>query len=88
MRPPYGSSNQSVDQLIENWDLRKVLWDVDPEDWKAPGIVHLIDYVYDNTWDEYVVLLHDASWQHQTYYALPVILERLLAWGMVFDKLS
>src|SRR5918995_2372198 len=25
MRPPYGSSNQSVDQLIENWDLRKVL---------------------------------------------------------------
>ena len=88
MRPPYGSSNQSVDLLIENWDLRKVLWDVDPEDWKAPGIVHLIDYVYDNTWDEYVVLLHDASWQHQTYYALPVVLERLLAWGMVFDKLS
>jgi peptidoglycan/xylan/chitin deacetylase (PgdA/CDA1 family) len=25
MRPPYGSSNQSVDQLIENWDQRKVL---------------------------------------------------------------
>jgi peptidoglycan-N-acetylglucosamine deacetylase len=88
MRPPYGSSNQSVDQLIENWDLRKVLWDVDPEDWRAPGIVTLIDRVYDNTWDESVVLLHDGSWQHQTYYALPVILERLLDWGIVFDKLS
>ncbi len=88
MRPPYGSSNASVDQLIANWDLRKVLWDVDPEDWRAPGIVNLIDYVYDNTWDEYVVLLHDGSWQHQTYYALPVILERLLDWGMTFDKLS
>jgi peptidoglycan-N-acetylglucosamine deacetylase len=88
MRPPYGSSNESVDQLIENWDLRKVLWDVDPEDWRAPGIVNLIDRVYDNTWDESVVLLHDGSWQHQTYYALPVILERLLAWGMTFDKLS
>ena len=48
----------------------------------------LIDRVYDNTWDESVVLLHDGSWQHQTYYALPVILERLLAWGMTFDKLS
>jgi peptidoglycan/xylan/chitin deacetylase (PgdA/CDA1 family) len=88
MRPPYGSSNQSVDQLIENWDLRKVMWDVDPEDWRAPGIVTLIDRVYDNTWDESVVLLHDGSWQHQTYYALPVILERLLDWGIVFDKLG
>jgi peptidoglycan/xylan/chitin deacetylase (PgdA/CDA1 family) len=88
MRPPYGSSNQSIDQLIENWDLRKVLWDVDPEDWRAPGIVTLIDQVYDNTGDESVVLLHDGSWQHQTYYALPVILERLLDWGMTFEKLS
>ncbi len=88
MRPPYGSSNQSVDQLIKNWDLRKVLWDVDPEDWRAPGIVTLIDRVYDNTWDESVVLLHDGSWQHQTYYALPVILERLLNWGMTFDTLG
>jgi peptidoglycan-N-acetylglucosamine deacetylase len=88
MRPPYGSSNQSVDQLIENWNLRKVLWDVDPEDWRAPGIMTLIDRVYDNTWDESVVLLHDGSWQHQTYYALPVILERLLEWGIVFDKLG
>jgi peptidoglycan/xylan/chitin deacetylase (PgdA/CDA1 family) len=88
MRPPYGSSDQRIDQLIEDWDLRKVLWDVDPEDWRAPGIVTLIDRVYDNTWDESVVLLHDGSWQHQTYYALPVILERLLDWGIVFDKLS
>ena len=88
MPPPYGSSNASVDQLIKNWNLRKVLWDVDPEDWRAPGIVNLINHVYDNTWGEYVVLLHDGSWQHQTYYALPVILERLLEWGMTFDTLS
>ena len=88
MRPPYGASNASVDQIIESWNLRKVLWDVDPEDWRAPGIVNLINHVYDNTWDEYVVLLHDGSWQHQTYYALPVILERLLDWGMTFDKLG
>ena len=33
-------------------------------------------------------LLHDGSWQHQTYYALPVILERLLEWDMTFDTLS
>jgi peptidoglycan/xylan/chitin deacetylase (PgdA/CDA1 family) len=65
MRPPYGSPNESVDQLIENWDLTKVLWDVDPQDWKGPGIVNLINHVYANTWDEYVVLLHDSSWQHQ-----------------------
>ena len=50
--------------------------------------MNLINHVYDNTWDEYVVLLHDGSWQHQTYYALPVILERLLDWGMTFDKLG
>jgi peptidoglycan/xylan/chitin deacetylase (PgdA/CDA1 family) len=88
MRPPYGSSNRSVDQLIENWNLRKVLWDVDPQDWRAPGIRNLINHVYDNTGDEDVVLLHDGSWQHQTYYALPVILERLLDRGMTFDKLG
>jgi peptidoglycan/xylan/chitin deacetylase (PgdA/CDA1 family) len=88
MPPPDGSSNASVDQLIKNWNLRKVLWDVDPEDWRAPGIVNLINHVYDNTWGEYVVLLHDGSWQHQTYYALPVILERLLEWDMTFDTLS
>jgi len=50
--------------------------------------VNLADYVYDNTWDEYVVLLQDGSWQHQTYYALPAILKRLLYWGVTFDTLS
>jgi len=32
MHPPYRSSIASVDQLIKNWNLRKVLWNLDPED--------------------------------------------------------
>jgi peptidoglycan/xylan/chitin deacetylase (PgdA/CDA1 family) len=88
MRPPYGSSDERVDRLIEDWQLRKVLWDVDSEDWEAPGIATLIDRVCDNTRDEYVVLLHDGIRSHRTYYALPVILERLLDRGTTFDRLG
>jgi hypothetical protein len=36
----------SADQELEP---EKGLWDVYPEDWRAPGIVNLINHVYDNT---------------------------------------
>src|SRR5258708_24553968 len=34
-RPPYGAHNAAVDAILKEFDYRIVLWNVDPEDWKA-----------------------------------------------------
>jgi peptidoglycan/xylan/chitin deacetylase (PgdA/CDA1 family) len=34
-RPPYGAHNPMVDAILKEVDYQIVLWNVDPEDWKA-----------------------------------------------------
>lgn len=34
-RPPYGNLNSDVHQVVEELDYRTIMWNVDPEDWKA-----------------------------------------------------
>jgi peptidoglycan-N-acetylglucosamine deacetylase len=35
LRPPYGAHNAMVDGILAELDYHIVLWNVDPEDWKA-----------------------------------------------------
>lgn len=55
-RPPYGSYNARVDQVIP---LAAVLWDVDSSDWKLKDAKAVADNVLKHTKNGSVVLLHD-----------------------------
>jgi len=68
---------------------------VDPDDWKRPGVQHIIDstiaQVESATADrsENVILLHDGGGDRsQTVAALPVIIERLKQDGYTFVPVS
>ncbi len=51
-RSPYGASNATVDQIVEEFGYRKVMWNADTLDWKEQykqdkSIQHAIDQTID-----------------------------------------
>lgn len=56
IRPPYGSWNQTLE---EKTDMRCVLWNVDPYDWKSQNTDAIVKEVMENVGDGSIILLHD-----------------------------
>ena len=62
-RPPYGSMDNRVDQVVKNMGYSTVLWTVDPQDWrserKKKGI--WVDFAIDQIKrrEDSIVLMHD-----------------------------
>lgn len=56
-RPPYGSFDQSVCDLLGNAEV--ALWDIDTEDWKYRDKDHIVSTVMNNAADGRIVLMHD-----------------------------
>ncbi|WP_157805627.1 polysaccharide deacetylase family protein [Bacillus sp. mrc49] len=57
IRPPYGAINDNVRDYMD--DLKVVLWDVDPEDWKYRDEKKIVNKVMDKVSDGKIVLMHD-----------------------------
>lgn len=55
-RPPYGSYNEKVDQVVP---LPAILWNVDSSDWESRNSDAILSKVISGTSDKSVVLLHD-----------------------------
>ncbi len=55
-RPPYGSTNASVNQMT---DMKPVLWTIDTEDWKSHDPQAILEVVKANHQDGGIVLMHD-----------------------------
>jgi len=76
-RPPYGSRNQEIDELVSKLGMTTVLWNVDSRDWA----VYIPEFIADDVIQQVerrgggVVLLHDIH--RQTVEAVPLILEGL-----------
>ncbi|MCB1216925.1 polysaccharide deacetylase family protein [bacterium] len=85
-RPPYGSFNRTVVDLVADSDLDTMLWSVDPLDWKRPGASVIRKRVVDNTGPGAVVLMHSTV--SQTVEALPGIIADLRAEGYTFVTAS
>ena len=47
------------DELLYSVNLRPVMWDVDPEDWKCHNVRTLVDRVVKNVKDGDIILFHD-----------------------------
>lgn len=71
-RPPYGLTNQSVNNLALNHGMRVLMWDVDTSDYLSPSPSTLLSRVSSRTFNGAVVLMH--SNKANTNKSLPSIL--------------
>jgi peptidoglycan/xylan/chitin deacetylase (PgdA/CDA1 family) len=75
-----------VDAVANSLGYRRIMWDVDPWDWKHPGPSAVASHVLRYTGDGDIVLFHDTV-GYSTTNALPAIIEGLRARGLEFDTL-
>ncbi len=88
LRPPYGA----VDALTRTYAAEQgyvvVLWDVDSQDWRRPGVTAIVDRVLNEVQPGDIVLFHDGGGDRsQTARALKLILSTLSAEGYTFEAL-
>lgn len=88
MRPPYGATNAHVASTVREGGRRSVLWDVDTNDWRRPGVRTIEDRVVQAAKPGAVMLMHDAGGDRsQTVGALDGALTRMSARGYTFRAL-
>ena len=63
LRPPYGATSDTVDQVAAELGMAEILWNVDPEDWKDKDSTIVTQRVLANTAQGGIVLSHDI---HET----------------------
>ncbi len=84
IRPPYGSYNKKVKQLVSG---PIILWNLDTKDWKGNKTVEeIISSVLDNVNDGDIILMHDIH--EKTYDALKTILPELYIKGFKVVSVS
>jgi len=79
-RPPYGALSQTALGAIGSEGYSTVvLWDVDPQDWRRPGVGAIVERAAGPARSGSIVLLHVLP---QTAAALPEIIARVQAKGL------
>jgi len=87
MRPPYGALRQSQRAWIyKEYGYPTILWNVDPEDWKRPGLSVVTSRIVNGTRNGSIVLAHDLH--KPTVDAMPATLDGLLRRGFKFVTVS
>lgn len=85
VRPPYGAVNADDRQWMAELGYTSVLWDVDPQDWRRPGIETIANHVTNHVFPGAIVLMHDGGGERaQSIAALEIILRDLSAQGYRF----
>jgi peptidoglycan-N-acetylglucosamine deacetylase len=92
-RPPYGATNDSVNQIASSLGLSLRLWNIDSQDWTMPGTDAIVSNVVNNVSPNAIIEMHDGSPdlsgdRSQTVAALPRIIDTLRARGYEFGTLS
>lgn len=87
MRPPYGAMNARQRQWMrDEFGYKIVLWDVDPLDWKEPGVSVVAQRIISETRPGSIILSHDIH--APTVEAMPEVFDALLAKGFKFVTVS
>jgi peptidoglycan-N-acetylglucosamine deacetylase len=77
-RPPYGLWNKTTLSLLHRYRMLMVLWTVDTNDYRRPGVAAIVDAAVDGARPGAIILLHDAGGDRsQTVAALPRIIAAL-----------
>jgi peptidoglycan/xylan/chitin deacetylase (PgdA/CDA1 family) len=81
-RPPYGMWNNTTLALLAHYRMLMVLWTVDTNDYRQPGVKAIVDSAVGGARPGAIILLHDAGGNRsQTVSALPRIVDKLRARG-------
>ncbi|MCB1389228.1 MAG: polysaccharide deacetylase family protein [Rhodobacteraceae bacterium] len=81
MRPPYGAfSTRQMHMLFDQRNLSTVVWSVDPQDWRRPGVSVVADRMVRGARPGAVILAHDIH--GPTIRAVPAALDGILARGL------
>ncbi|GAB3488714.1 polysaccharide deacetylase family protein [Amycolatopsis cihanbeyliensis] len=86
VRPPSGATNEVVDTRFQEKGMRRVLWNVDTEDWREPGASVIARRLVDRATPGAVILMHDGGGDRsETVQALREALPELAARGYTFS---
>lgn len=80
-RPPYGAVNDELAAEAKRQHMKLLLWNRDPEDWKADNARQVLRYFHTTDPSGGIYLLHEKA---VTVQALPEIIEYLQAQGLKF----
>jgi peptidoglycan/xylan/chitin deacetylase (PgdA/CDA1 family) len=87
MRPPYGELTKRQRILVNHeFGYKVILWDVDPLDWKRPGVDIVAQRIIAGTRAGSIILSHDIH--PPTIAAMPQVFDALLAKGFKFVTVS
>lgn len=73
-RPPYGSVNKQIRDLVSENQYKLVLWNNDPEDWKTNDVDQIFTNIQNSNVSGSIMLLHESQ---AVIDALPRIIEYL-----------
>ncbi|MCB1230998.1 MAG: polysaccharide deacetylase family protein [Verrucomicrobiae bacterium] len=83
LRPPYGAITSDLKVFIKSeFGYPCILWSVDPEDWKRPGVSVVTSRLVSGARPGGILLAHDIH--APTIQAIPSALDQLLAKGYHF----
>jgi peptidoglycan/xylan/chitin deacetylase (PgdA/CDA1 family) len=87
LRPPYGDFTNAQRQWVHRkFGYDFIFWDVDPEDWRRPGVDAVVSRVVNGAHDGSIILLHDIH--ADSVAAVPAIIDQLKAKGFKFFTVS
>jgi peptidoglycan/xylan/chitin deacetylase (PgdA/CDA1 family) len=77
-RPPYMSYNRTTTGLMRRLHMLMVLWTVDSQDYRQPGVAAIVYRVLSGAQPGAIVLMHDGGGARgQTVAAVPLIIDAL-----------
>ena len=86
LRPPYGSTSETVQQICREMGVVIANWNVDTEDWRVRDADAILNHVLDNARDGAIVLCHDLY--PETAAAMERAVEALAAQGYQLVSVS
>ncbi len=91
LRPPYGAINRTVIDVIQQLDMKLLLWNVDSLDWSGLTSAQVASNVLSHIAPEAIVLMHSAGGRGEslqdTVDALPHIVQVLRREGYTFSTI-
>ncbi len=88
LRPPYGATNEQTFQLAAEMGLEVVLWSIDTQDWRRPGVEAIATHILESAFPGAIILMHDGGGDRsQSVAALQQVLPQLQQQGYVFNVL-
>jgi peptidoglycan/xylan/chitin deacetylase (PgdA/CDA1 family) len=88
LRPPYGATDANTRQYAANLGYGVVMWDIDPQDWRQPGVDILANHIISSVYPGAIVLSHDGGGERsQTVEAYRKVLAELNSQGYAFKNI-